>query len=60
MEELKNNNPTLSLDKQFIGCNLTYINIMDYQLMQPLNATQPTPEQCRKLSHKILNCTMLN
>ena len=58
--ELTNNNPALTLHKQFLGFNLTCINIMDYQLIQSLNAIQFTLEQLEKLSHKLTNYTMVN
>ena len=58
--EKPNNDPTLTLHKLFLGFNLTYMNIMDYQLMQSLNITKLMPEQIEKLSDKLPNYTVVN
>ena len=55
-----NNDPPLHLHKCFLGFNLTYMNITDYQLMQSLNAAHLTPAQPKKLSHKLPNYSMVN
>ena len=42
--EFTNNDPTLTLHKTFLGFNITYMNVTDYQCMQFLNVTQLTQE----------------
>ena len=58
--KLTNKDQTLSLHKHFLGFNLTYINVLNYLLMQSLNVTQCTPEQLEKLLHKLFNYTVVN
>ena len=57
--ELINNNPTLILQRCFLGVNLTYMNIMDYQIMWSINITNITQDQVEKLSHKLPNYSMV-
>ena len=37
--ELTNDDPTLTLHRQFLGFNFMYMNINDYHIMQSLNIT---------------------
>ena len=40
--ELTNSDPTIILHKCFLGFDMTYMNIIDYQLMELLNVVQLT------------------
>ena len=53
--ELTKNDPTITLHKQFLGSNLTYMNITNYQLLKSWNVTELTLQQHKKLSHKLPN-----
>ena len=58
--ELTNIDQMLTLHKQFLGFNLTYMNITDYQFMPSLCVTKLISEQLVQLTHKLPNYTMVN
>ena len=58
--EFTKNDPTLTLHEWFLGFNLTYVNITDYQFMQSINVTELAPEQLEWLTYELPNYTVVN